>query len=144
MALSKAFAVGELLTAEDVNDHIVNHVPAPGDPYITDLIKLPDPGGQGWGTHSFWIYREGVTVYFNCNTQIGSATAGSLLAVLPVGFRPPIGWETAGITNSGGGSAGYVRVSTDGEVRPFWSAGPGSSNWIRTSGSWPTGLVVAD
>lgn len=39
MALSKSFATGQILTAEDVNTHLVNHVPNPGDPYITDWIK---------------------------------------------------------------------------------------------------------
>src|SRR5690606_35088067 len=138
MALSKAFAVGELLTAEDVNDHIVNHVPAPGDPYVTPLIRLPNPGG--WSAHTIYIYREGITAHMTCNAQVGTSSSGAVLGVLPEGFRPPVAWEITANNNYQGGSPGMLRIQSNGQIIAWWASGPGPNNWIRTSGDWPVGI----
>lgn len=83
MALSKTFAVGELLTAEDVNDHLVNVVPNPGDPYLTDTTPITLASTAGGALYARRIGPLAILMFE------GVSTSGTgVIAELPPEFQP--------------------------------------------------------
>lgn len=114
MALSKTFAVGELLTAQDVNDHLVNAVPVQGAAYDTGWVDCIMRTGDGFAG-SLAVRRVGVVVELK-----GSVTAGSMpvqntvVAELPPGHFAP----------------------ADGLARPavYWTAAATDIGYVSTSG----------
>lgn len=138
MALSKTFASGAILTAADVNNHLVNHVPAAGQPFAPAAVSLANPGG--WSNHSVIVRRVGLIVVMTVNTQIGSASSGSTLGVIPEGLRPFTSWEESLIANTGGGTPVQCRIADGtGAIVVYWPSGPGTSSFIRGSSVWIAG-----
>lgn len=83
MALSKTFAVGELLTAEDVNAHLVNVVPNPGDPYLTDATPITLTPTAGGALYARRIGPMAILMFEGVSTSSGTA-----IAELPPEFQP--------------------------------------------------------
>lgn len=89
MARSKTFADGEILTPADVNDHLVNHVPNPGDVYDTGWLTLSS------GTINVWARRVGLVVTVSADMSAVTGLATDLIyinggaEILPVDMRPP-------------------------------------------------------
>lgn len=88
MALSKSFAINEILTADDVNTHLVNRVPAPGAPFDTGWVTITIASGITLNT-PFQVRRVGLTMWtrgqINSGTTANTTTA---LATLPTAYRP--------------------------------------------------------
>lgn len=88
MPMSREFAIGELLTAEDVNAHLVNYVPTPGDPW-QETIEIPLPEGF---TGQLFVTRTGVEVEIVTDNNITAPGAGGWVDgqtdVLPPGSIP--------------------------------------------------------
>lgn len=138
MALSKTFAVGELLTAQEVNEHLVNHVPTPGDPYDTgwvDCIMRTAAGFDG----SLAVRAVGMVVEIKGNVTAGNMpTQNTVVADLPPGnfapadglARPAVYWTAAATDIGYVASSGLVGVTnttaitrTSCQIRGVWLRG---------------------
>lgn len=90
MARSRTFADGEILTPADVNDHLVNHVPNPGDVYDTGWQTVPlapDFSGQ------LRYRRVGIQVemQYSVTSSTGLVPGATQInsTALPAEVRPP-------------------------------------------------------
>lgn len=99
MTLSKSFATGQILTAEDVNTHLVNHVPNPGDPYDTDWVPVPADIGE---ISPVEVRRSGMNVYLRGIPDGAAITSSGYtrFGTLPAEFRPPRTYYFPVLTNS--------------------------------------------
>lgn len=89
MALSKAFANDEVLSAEDTNTHLVNHVPAPGATYDTGWVTVPWSTGFSTGAdRPLQVRRIGLWIEVRgCVNGVGGS-GNHMVGVIPEAFRP--------------------------------------------------------
>lgn len=111
-----------------------------------DLVKLPSPGGQGWGSHNVYLWRDGPRRTLLTFTTVGTAALGATLAQLDVDDRPPLSWYGALVLNLSGATPAYANISANGDVLIYWptSVTPSTGNWLRGSVTWPSGKYVGD
>lgn len=138
MALSKSFGDGEVLRSSDVNAHLVNHVPAPGDPYDTGWTPITVLAGYV-AQENLAVRRVGMQVYLRgAISTAGSTpfpTAWTRVATIPAGFRPGNYHRYAGTAAPSATARGAeVAVATGGDL----SIGPvGTSTDIcRVNTTW--------
>lgn len=111
-----------------------------------DLVKLESPGGQGWQSHSVYLWRFGAMRVLITNSQLGTASIGATLATLDADDRPPITWSGTLAFNAGGALLAYAYIQTNGDVLTYWptTGGPGPNNYLRGSVVWPSSKYVGD
>lgn len=102
MALSKTFANGSVLTAADVNTHLVNHVPSPGSVYDTGWVSLASFVAAGFTSTRFHARRVGLA-YSLRGLMEGSIENGTIniSSAIPAEWRPTEN-EFSGAYLSGG------------------------------------------
>lgn len=116
MALSKSFATGQILTAEDVNTHLVNHVPNPGDPYDTGWRNVPlNSGYEYQGGSPCQVRRIGMLVHIRWGFSTSGWSGNTIPAVLPEGFRPSQS-VYAPCAGSSASNLGLAVISTNGNI----------------------------
>lgn len=146
MANSKTFATGEMLTATDVNRHLVNAVPTTGNP-VTTSGELATNSAH-WGNSVVRYRRQGlvVDVFGAITKQTLTSTIGAEVSILapgsiPVDCRPPERRWTTGIMTIGGTSQRLYRVelTADGAVTVLITNESGSlpaNGILRFSATW--------
>lgn len=129
MALSKTFAVGELLTAGDVNDHLAHHVPSPGDPYATPWQSLtPVNGWEIAGQPPLQIRRLGLVTYVRGRLHRPDGP-GPVAFIVPPEYRPAgaMALRFPVVADAASGPDPYLSIDTQtGDARIVNGSGPWS------------------
>lgn len=118
MALSRTFLDGDLLTSADINDHLVNRVPNPGDAYDTGWVDVTLATGFT-ATAPVQVCRIGQVIYWRGRIlrSAGNFPLGTVQTVVsdggvPAFARVPTSWSNSAsvISNDSNGLA-YVAVT---------------------------------
>lgn len=123
MARSKTFADGELLHATDVNSHLVNHVPNPGDVFDTGWTDVPLAAGFT-ANNAVQVRRIGLVIYWRGRVSRGAGEfpADSPVNIVAAGGVPawarPLSTfsETAAVTTNGASTWAHLSADTVGGV----------------------------
>lgn len=79
-------------------------------------------------------YCKDALGFVHLRGAITGDTSGSLAFILPVGYRPAVRVRVAVVPQ--GGNAAYLRIDTNGEIRPTGPPGWASSSYIALDSSF--------
>lgn len=132
MARSRTFADGDLLTSAVVNEHLVNHVPNPGDVYDTGWSNLATPAA--WTQTAAVQYRRlGLVVHLRGIVQATINNPAVIVAAdtIPPTLRP-VGQNPVFPVANTSPNALRVTVGTDGSIQLAGSIATGQYLYLNT------------
>jgi len=126
---------GQEASAEQFGIPVANEVNR-----MTPLVVAPTP----WTTlvlQNGWVNQAGTAQYRKVGDMVqmrgtvGGGTAGTNVAILPVGFRPPAGLFLNSTCTNGGPFLARVYVDPGGAFTIEWGTG-GTNNYVSLAGSF--------